>query len=59
LINCAKDPAKRLALDEMRQRYDNAVGDLEKAAVNKHRVYSRLFDRKLPWKEKAELLKRG
>ena len=59
LINCAKDPAKRLALDEMRQRYDSALGDFEKAAVNKHRVYSRLFDRKLPWKEKAEMLKRG
>ena len=57
LINCARNPAQRVALEKMRKRYDSALGDLRKSAVNKHRVYSRLFDRKLPWKAKAQLLK--
>ena len=59
LSNCAKDPAQLSALDDMRQRYDSAINHLKQAAVNKHRVYSKLFDRKLPWKEKAGILKKG
>ena len=59
LSNCAKDPAQLSALDDMRQRYDSAINHLKQAAVNKHRVYSKLFDRQLPWKEKAGNLKKG
>ena len=59
LINCAKDPRQRLALEAMRERYDIAHGDLGKSAVNKHKVYYKLFDRELPWKVKAQLLKGG
>jgi arylsulfatase A-like enzyme len=59
LSNAAKDPAQSLALKNMRRRYDRAVGDLKGKAVNKHRVYTKLFDRELPWKEKAGIIKRG
>ena len=59
LINSAKDPRQRLVLEEMRERYDIAHGDLGKSAVRKHKVYHKLFDRELPWKVKAKLLKGG
>jgi arylsulfatase A-like enzyme len=59
LSNCAKDPSQLSALNDMRQRYDSAIGHLRKRAVNKHRVYSKLFDRRLPWKEKAGSVKQG
>jgi hypothetical protein len=57
LSNAAKDPAQSLALKNMRRRYDRAVGDLKENAVNQHRVYTKLFDRELPWKEKAGIIK--
>ncbi len=59
LSNAAKDSAQGLALKNMRRRYDRAVGDLKEKAVNKHRVYTKLFDRELPWKEKAGIIKKG
>ena len=59
LINSAKDPRQRLVLEEMRERYDIAHGDLGKSAVRKHKVYHKLFDRELSWKVKAKLLKGG
>ncbi|MCP4846492.1 MAG: sulfatase [Verrucomicrobiaceae bacterium] len=59
LSNCVKNPAQVTALNEMRKRYDTAMDHLKKAAVNNHRVYSKLFDRTVPWKEKAGGRKKG
>jgi len=58
LRNLAADKAKRDNLQAMRSIYDSAVETWKTDAVTYHhyRPFGTIFDRKIPWKEKRQLV---
>ena len=40
----------------MREHYDDGVASIKKKAAPTHKVYSKLFDRQIPWKQKESLI---
>jgi glucan phosphoethanolaminetransferase (alkaline phosphatase superfamily) len=44
----ATDPDSKIALEQMRTRYDRALADLKQRAIGKHAIYAKLFDRSIP-----------
>jgi hypothetical protein len=55
MSNLANDPDAAAALDTMREKYNNEVKRWKEQAVpyNGYAEYGRLFDRSVPWEEKA------
>jgi hypothetical protein len=58
LRNLAADPASRSTLEEMRRAYDAELELWKAKAVpyNDYRRFGTLFDRNVPWDEKASRL---
>ena len=60
LVNYIDDTSKKEILQEMRQKYDDAVNHWKSEAVEFHdyQRFGTLFDRNLSWKEKADAARR-
>ncbi|MBT7981058.1 MAG: sulfatase [Akkermansiaceae bacterium] len=56
LFNTANDPQQKKALQLMRSHYDNAVSSIKNKGAPTHKVYGKLFDRKVPWNQKTALI---
>lgn len=58
LVNVVGDPTQQATLDRMRELYAAQVYELkDKSIDSSYSVYAQLFDRRLPWETKADLLK--
>ncbi|MEC8905982.1 MAG: sulfatase/phosphatase domain-containing protein, partial [Verrucomicrobiota bacterium] len=56
LFNVANDSQQKKALQFMRGHYDKAVASIKNKAAPTHKVYGKLFDRKIPWNQKKSLI---
>ena len=56
LFNVANDAKQKKALQFMRGYYDKAVASIKNKAAPSHKVYGKLFDRKIPWNQKESLI---
>ena len=56
LFNVANDTQQKKALQFMRGHYDKAVVSIKNKAAPTHKVYGKLFDRKIPWNQKESLI---
>ncbi|MEE3177677.1 MAG: acetylglucosamine-6-sulfatase, partial [Verrucomicrobiota bacterium] len=56
LFNVANDSQQKKALQFMRGHYDKAVTSIKNKAAPTHKVYGKLFDRKIPWNQKKSLI---
>jgi len=56
LFNLVNRPEQIDALQLMRNHYDNGVKAIKNKAAPTHKVYGKLFDRQIPWKQKEPLI---
>ena len=56
LFNIVNDPQQKKALQLMRDHYDNGLASIKRKGAPTHKVYGKLFDRKVPWNQKAPLI---
>ena len=56
LFNLANRPEQKDALQLMRNHYDNGVASIKNKAAPTHKIYGKLFDRQIPWKQKEPLI---
>ena len=56
LFNLANRPQQKDALQLMRNHYDNGVASIKNKAAPTHKIYGKLFDRQIPWKQKEPLI---